>query len=880
MRCIQSSLIFLLTFFLCRFAHAYPIFEKTPDTAIVPINVLSAQPERLFIPTFGDFQDRYLFTVSGSSVTIIDTATWAEYTTALDAFSDSVADVVLLGNGTSLIVALENGNLARIELDDEDSFVDTIEDEDEDEDTTSDQLTDSREIDTSALMTSAGITRLVADPGSSEVVYMINSAGYYYEYGFQTENLTEVSLTVSSTSSDDDTTASSYTPTDIAFAASSSGDTILVTTDAGVLLISEPGLGSFSENTLDLRDEDTESPNLAEMSVTPDGDFAFILDTDNDVVWVFAISSSTFKDQQTGGTSLDPIETTDNSSFSDIFIYKDADDAVVVYLSGESGISILDASDPDSASSDKVIDVDETTTDTDDPITMSATAGLLAASSGDDGMIYSANGDATISVLTENPFVSITAISAETVTATDSSFTLTFQTDTAGTYTMYANSNLTGTEGTELIAATEITTVDTDTTTSSIDINSFERSTFEEGVNKIFIFLDEASGLRGRMAIDLTVDRPPEALTITGVNFGNQKAYVSFTPSEDGDIDYYTMYAEAAEDQSDPSCPESLTFATAATSTLEPTECTDTSCTGYVDDLTNDTTYCVAVLATDLSAQSGPLSSYTTAVTPEQTVGPAAFLGETGCALNRVDPAKGRHSAINPYNFISLGLMVLPFILLRRNASRRKIFLSVSLLIWFISSNAHAIERTPQHWSLEPRVGMWIPTDSGVKQFFSPCCNFNGEVEFGWLHKSRYNVTVTAGLAYETGSAVGLTSGLSSGDTFSLMLFPVRSDFVYRFDFKEDQVFVPFLRVGFDAVVFRENDSGDKLMGVKWGAHGGAGVGVLLDKIESMGAEIEAGGVNDVYLVLEGRYAFINSFQSTGLDLSGFYPYLGFLFEF
>jgi hypothetical protein len=167
-----------------------------------------------------------------------------------------------------------------------------------------------------------------------------------------------------------------------------------------------------------------------------------------------------------------------------------------------------------------------------------------------------------------------------------------------------------------------------------------------------------------------------------------------------------------------------------------------------------------------------------------------------------------------------------------------------------------------------------------VKQFFSPCCNFNGEVEFGWLHQSRYNITVTTGFAYETGAAVGLVSGLSSGDTFSLMLFPVRADFVYRFDFKEDQVFVPFLRAGFDSVIFRENNSGDKLLGVKLGAHGGAGVGFLLDNLEGMSIGLEEVGVNDVYLVLEGRYAFINSFQSTGLDLSGFYPYLGFLFEF
>ena len=128
---------------------------------------------------------------------------------------------------------------------------------------------------------------------------------------------------------------------------------------------------------------------------------------------------------------------------------------------------------------------------------------------------------------------------------------------------------------------------------------------------------------------------------------------------------------------------------------------------------------------------------------------------------------------------------------------------------------------------------------------------------------------------------MGITSGAESGDKFSLTMIPLRMDLIYRADFKSNQLFLPYARVGGDAVVFRESSGGSSISGVKFGVHAGIGVGVLLDRIESLSGDMENNiGINDVYLVVEGRYAYINSFSNTGLDLSGFYPYIGVLFEF
>jgi hypothetical protein len=183
----------------------------------------------------------------------------------------------------------------------------------------------------------------------------------------------------------------------------------------------------------------------------------------------------------------------------------------------------------------------------------------------------------------------------------------------------------------------------------------------------------------------------------------------------------------------------------------------------------------------------------------------------------------------------------------------------------------------PEHFTLELKGSLWIPTNSDVKQFFGACCNPVGEIEFGYSHKNRYNVTVTAGFSFFTGDAVS-SSGRVSADSFTLITFPLRADFIYRFDFVTNQIIVPYLRAGFDSVIFRESTGDDSLSGNKFGFHGGAGFSILLDNLDSTSLEQE--GVNDVYLTIEGRYAYINSFKSTGLDLSGFYPYAGVLFQF
>lgn len=880
---MKKSLQIFLTFCLCTvtfFIHAFPLTEKQPATASAPLDILSNAPDKIFLPTFGDFKDLYLFAIDGTSLTIIDLMTFEEHLTQPDSFETSIAGVALLGNGTSLIVALSNGKLARLELDDEDTFTNTNSDDEDEEDSRVTDITDN--------MTDPGLTAITTNPNTTaETVYLINSEGYYYEYNFKSADFLEVGFGTTTTTDEDEdedddstTTTAEFTPVDIAYADSSSSDQVLVSTSNGTLLVISPGESSYTEYTLSARDSDESTPSLGKMALTTDHNFALILDTANDFVWVYSVAGGEFIDTTSSGTSLDPVEfdvDEENTGLTDIAIYEDPDSSDdVAYVAGSLGLSLIDAENIDSTSADKLIDTDESTSDVNDPITLSGTPGLVAASSSEDGYIYTANGDASISVLTDNPWVTIGSVSSQTITESSPSFTLTFQSDEAGNYVVKVNSDPSAADGTELISSTTLASADTDETTSSIDINNFDRSVFSEGNNKITVFVTNGTSLTGRDSVYIDVDRPPEPITINSLNFGNKKAYVTFTQSEDNDIDFYTIYAEPASDQSNPNCPGSLTFASSDTITanIEPSTCTSSDCEATISGLTNDVSYCIAITATDESAQSSTISTFGSAITPEATVGPAEFLGETGgCQLN----SASRHDSAK-IEFFILILFLSP-LLLWRCRKKQHFTLLFFLSVFLSSSSLQAKEINSEHFTLETKVGFWIPTRSEVKNFFDPCCNPIGEVEFGYIYKNKFNVILGTGFTYLSGNAIGITNAQPSGDKFNLMLFPVRLDFAFRFDFLPDQLLVPFLRAGIDSVIFRESSDNGTIMGNKFGIHGSAGVALLLDKLGETSSDYED-MINDVYLTFEGRYAHINSFSSTGLDLSGFYPYAGLLFQF
>lgn len=189
-------------------------------------------------------------------------------------------------------------------------------------------------------------------------------------------------------------------------------------------------------------------------------------------------------------------------------------------------------------------------------------------------------------------------------------------------------------------------------------------------------------------------------------------------------------------------------------------------------------------------------------------------------------------------------------------------------------------ELSPQFWSLELKGGLWLPQRTAVSDFFG-CCEPTGALEFGPLIGSQWGFEMGIGFMDSSGRALGTTSGQVSGDRFNFLLLPLHNSVVYRADFRENQLVVPYAKIGSDYVFFRENLEGEVTRGFKYGLHAAAGLQILLEVIDEISISLESdAGINDIYLTLEGRYAWIDSFGQSGLDLTNWTVGGGFLFEF
>ena len=648
---------------------------------------------------------------------------------------------------------------------------------------------------------------------------------------------------------------------------SSATDKVYVTANSGLVFVINEG-GSAVAATISLG-TNKELPALA---ATPEGNFLLVVNRTDNVVHVIDTATDAEIDADPGVVGTDPISLPQNGALQSVVVTDVTDPGdTYAYVTGSEGISVIDLNIGTTGFSEPtVLDFNDggSGDDDDDPLVLDSDPGLIVASSAADGYVYTSNGNATISIVTDNPFVTIaggTTSLGDTALTTGGSFTVTFQSDETGTYRVLVGGDRTA-NGTEAATGT-VDAVDTDVTTASI---GFDAGLFEEGTNRIFVFVTDAQGNRGRAAVDITVDTPPPQVEIVGTSFGNEKIFVEFNRLTVADMDRYNIYVDT-----DPSV---LATRTDPNGTLAQPSSGNTV-EADVAGLTNGVTYFIAVEGVDQTGNIGlkgttlPGGTPATA-TPEVTIGLADATGETGCGLVRTE---GR--GLRTESFVILLTGIVSLVLFRR---RMKVsFFLVVLLLSTQSSALIAKELTPQWWSLEFKGGAWMPMNGTTKDFLGSCCGPTGAVEFGFLYKSKFGVEVGVGYIGEGGRAVGAASGAVSRDKFDFTMIPIQNSFTFRADFKEDQLLVPYAKFGLDYLIFRENIQGDVTKGVKLGLHAAGGLQILLDKIEDLSTTLESSlGVNDVYFTLEGRYAWVDGFGGSGVDLSNLTFSGGFLFEF
>jgi hypothetical protein len=139
-------------------------------------------------------------------------------------------------------------------------------------------------------------------------------------------------------------------------------------------------------------------------------------------------------------------------------------------------------------------------------------------------------------------------------------------------------------------------------------------------------------------------------------------------------------------------------------------------------------------------------------------------------------------------------------------------------------------------------------------------------------------ITFDGGYGFAKGNAIG-EDGASSGEKVRLTVIPLQLEASYRFDFWNEQFLVPVIGAGGDYWYYKEDNEFSKdVEGFKYGWHGLAGVGILLDKLDpSSRIALKEYDIENVILEIEARYC---SMQTKGLNLSGIGVSAGLLIEF
>lgn len=804
-----------------------------PDQEKATVDFISTQPSAVVVSD----DNRYVFFGVGDRIIRGDLASWEETPDQVPELTGDDFDGGVEG------LAIRNDNLYATQSDGDIIIVD---------------LNDITATPRSVNISTGALGSLVADttgtPGTDQLYVADTTANQILVFDIGDETVT------ASIPLRDDLDAQ-VTPLDLVFD-ERSGNTNKVYVSSGTKFLFEIPVGVTTATRIDLSQGGTvDAGIIPALAVSPSGETLFAVDSTNTTVHVLDVATN-LPPSTTAGSDLpiDLLTGNENNDLRDILVTPVLNPTdTYAYVSGGNGLSLIDLN----FDGGGVLSSYELLTRID--LAVSSPIFVFAAS---DEYVLTVNGNAQTSVITENPFVTITSTSLDGQTLTEGeSFTIVFESDEAGTYEVRVGGDIDAT-GT-LVDSGTVPAANSPVTTNEIT----DSGEFQEGSNDVFVFVTDDQGNRGRDMIQIDTDIPPEGITIRSTGFGDQKAFITFDRLEQTDIVSYNIYA-------DPSASVVMTKSQTSGTVDQPDS--GSTVTGEALNLINGTLYFLAVEAVDSSGNVGPRvntfpdGTFATAI-PQGTIGLTQAVGELGCALlpERQQPAGPSACLFGLVTLIALAavrLFRVRFLL----AGSGMILLAMLVLPPAVS----ATELSPQWFSWEFKVGNWFYTDGTTDEFMSKCCNILIQTDFGLLIDSKYGIEFGAGFLTADRNAIGAVTGGESSDRFNLTLVPMQLNGTFRADFKENQVVVPYVKVGPDFVYFRQNLQGDVTDGVKYGLHATLGLMITMEFWDEGAAMEKDWGVNDVYFVLEGEYAWINDFGRGGLDLSGVIASAGILFEF
>lgn len=418
---------------------------------------------------------------------------------------------------------------------------------------------------------------------------------------------------------------------------------------------------------------------------------------------------------------------------------------------------------------------------------------------------------------------------------------------------------------------------------------------WEEGANRLYVLAAGDNLLEGHARATFTIDTVPDAPVLPegAAGFTNNGLLLAFDGIEDEDLSHYIVYLSDEEftpeqyEVGGPSGPED-----GPETPLQVDAEPGARVTVPLRPLVNGTTYYLAVRAVDAGGLESPMSNVITGV-PEEAFSAADLANESG----------GSSCATTPGGGPAVVLVGLFAIMARRSRSLVMLAGLLSLPAAAAEEERNKGDMTKQVGNFEIRYGTFLTLDDqNIKNIFCNAAlkNEDGQVtcpsgsaghemlqvEFGPQITRLLELDLQVGFYQELATTISEAGERSSQRTM-LTLFPLGASASLRLHVIDEQVVVPFARLGMDYVYFSEltdqdEDAGkEKVGGSKVGHHYGLGANVLLDVFAPARASLlEAQtGINDTYITFEYRrqnidarktpWGRVEDEEEAGLDFSG-----------
>jgi DNA-binding beta-propeller fold protein YncE len=474
-------------------------------------------------------------------------------------------------------------------------------------------------------------------------------------------------------------------------------------------------------------------------------------------------------------------------------------------------------------------------------------------------LLVASLGENSVKVISDGPDLPIPSPEKLCINDTDNnSAPITWQSDLAGEYQIEIGGN--GQKESGGVVGGTPASMSAGENRSDVTSSSFAA----EGKYYVFIYGWEPTtpATWGRIATQVTYDNtPPTAPTGLNAQPGDGELYLTWAAGSDtlSGIRGYRAYYKI-KDSSD--IPTTLDILNEGNGTL----------TG----LTNETTYTVYLNALDKAGNESIQSSNEVNATPERI--PGAIPSDTGCFIGSAYASSHpRTLAAALAGLLSLAIL---FFLKRRWGRWVWVFAFV-LCCCSLSGEVWAQAKSKLNFD-----GVMMGIKAG---YFHPCGDiedtfgdggFTGSLTATWVNRSNFETTAGIGVIIAHDTAL-TASGSRSIAKEKLSIIPAELTVRYRFQFTNDQLFIPYVDLGTTTCYFRDSldDGRDTTDGITGGYHGSIGLRFRLKWVDRK-SSFRATETKDTFLTLEGRYSVIDSFGQDDTDMGGLMVTLGLEFKY